>query len=282
MSTCDLARQAVSAAAKVRSQLNIKANEGVCPYDIAKQLGLKVVFVDATSFEGVYSPTSPSTIMIGAERPSGRKRFTCSHEIGHHVFGHGFMVDELGDENSGSLSPEEILAQRFASALLMPKIAVMSAMSVRNLTLENLKAEDIFRLSLVFGVGYTTFLTNLPVIFPGFPWNRVEQFKKMTPKILKSNLARLSVDQEVYIVDQLWNRPTIDLDVGDHLIIQEKHILDHKGIQSVEAARVYCAQSPGVGVLHFQESNKKLEVRVSRYQFKGLSKHRHLEECDDE
>jgi len=39
--------------------------------------------------EGMYYRGDPARIVIGARRPLSRRNFTCGHELGHHIFGHG-------------------------------------------------------------------------------------------------------------------------------------------------------------------------------------------------
>ena len=59
-------------------------------------------------------------------------RHTAGHELGHHVFGHGTVLDERVDPDAGILGAplpdEEKLAEAFAAWFLMPLPAVRSAM----------------------------------------------------------------------------------------------------------------------------------------------------------
>ena len=144
MNTRLLSEQAVRAAGLLRVQHQIGPAHGLCPYDLAIDLQIKVIFISAPSLEGMYSPEPRPAIILNSERPAGRRRFTCAHEIGHHIFQHGYRIDELTEENSSSTSPEEFLAQRFASALLMPKIAVDSAFARRSWSPAAAEAEQFF------------------------------------------------------------------------------------------------------------------------------------------
>jgi Zn-dependent peptidase ImmA (M78 family) len=61
-------------------------------------------------------------VLINQEKPPVRKRFTLSHEFGHHYLGHGAQLDsriDLRDRRS-----TEIEANRFAGAFLMPRPAI--------------------------------------------------------------------------------------------------------------------------------------------------------------
>src|SRR3989442_641722 len=107
MNKSALAADAVRAAALLRANLGIEAAVGLCPYDLAMQLQIKVSFIGAPSLEGLYSPDPRPAIILNSERPAGRRRFTCGHEIGHHVFNHGCRIDELAEDNASGSTPEE-------------------------------------------------------------------------------------------------------------------------------------------------------------------------------
>lgn len=109
----------------------------------------------------MYAPAPRPTILVSAERPAGRRRCTCAHEIGHHVFGHGTRLDELADDAARSWSPEEFVAHRFAAGLLMPKLAVESAFTRRGLSVSASRPEDVFVVAQDLGVGYATLVGHL-------------------------------------------------------------------------------------------------------------------------
>ena len=140
--------------------LGIDPTYSVCPFDIAEQLGLVVRLAALPSLEGMYSPAPRKTVVLGTERPWGRIRHTCGHEIGHDVFGHGTRVDELCVGRHRAWSPEEYLADRFSTALLMPKLAVADALRRRGWDAAKLTALQSFVLAQDFGVGYSNFLSH--------------------------------------------------------------------------------------------------------------------------
>lgn len=89
-----LVRQAVTAALRVRSDLGIALDVPVCPFDVAEALELDVHLRAIPSLEGMYSPNGPH-IVIGSTRPAGRRAFTCAHELGHRMLGHGLSERAL-------------------------------------------------------------------------------------------------------------------------------------------------------------------------------------------
>ena len=120
-----LAKSAATRALRIRAQVHAKPWEAVDVYDVAQQLSVEVRFTRISSMEGMYLRQDAPVILIASERPAGRQRFSCAHELGHHAFGDGSRVDELFDPNSSTVRPDdEIRADMFAGMLLMPKSSV--------------------------------------------------------------------------------------------------------------------------------------------------------------
>ena len=129
------------------------------PISVAEQSGCEVRYLSLPSLEGIYSPKPRAVIVVGSERPAGRRAFTCMHELGHHEFGHGMRLDELktGKIND-AYDHEEFIADVFAANLLMSKASILYALKTRALDPTKLDPMHIFRLSSFFGVGYTTLI----------------------------------------------------------------------------------------------------------------------------
>lgn len=68
-------------------------------------------------------------IVVNAEHPEYLQRYTCAHELGHHILGHGSQLDEESDimGNAKADGHEELAAQVFAGNFLMPLQAVNRA-----------------------------------------------------------------------------------------------------------------------------------------------------------
>ena len=127
MSRNELATEATRMAARLRADFGLHATQPVCPFAVADFLGMTVRFDALPSLEGMYSPGETPAIVLTSLRPAGRRRFTCGHEIGHHQFGHGYRIDEITPSRRRTTDNEEFVANRFAAALLMPKLAVVNA-----------------------------------------------------------------------------------------------------------------------------------------------------------
>jgi hypothetical protein len=146
-----LAQRAAATALRLRVQHGRGLQSPICPYDLAVVMGIEVRFVAVPSLEGIYTAGDPPLIVVNSLRPAGRRRYTCAHEIGHHVFGHGTRVDELGEDASEGFDPEEYSADRFAAALLLPQSAVMRAFSARGWSVSTCSPIEIYTVAGYFG-----------------------------------------------------------------------------------------------------------------------------------
>ena len=101
----------------------------VDPFKIATELGIKVATAALGEKEDgslEYTASGPVIFVNEAHYPS-RQRFTCAHEIGHYIDqkNRGIEKPSYRDKNASTgREPEEIYANRFAAALLMPKFLV--------------------------------------------------------------------------------------------------------------------------------------------------------------
>lgn len=104
----------------------------VDPVTIGTELGIRIIDADLPEdVAGAFLKKvgGDPIIMLHEFDPLNRKRFTCAHELGHYVYrlerGHFDEqeidhVDKRSELSSTGKCPEEISANRFAAALLMP------------------------------------------------------------------------------------------------------------------------------------------------------------------
>ena len=69
-------------------------------------------------------------IIINDNQPENRQRFTLAHEIGHYISyklqnKSGELIDFRDTFSTNGTNPEEIFANKFAAALLMPRAEVL-------------------------------------------------------------------------------------------------------------------------------------------------------------
>jgi hypothetical protein len=277
-----LATQAVRAAARFRANQRIGPADTMCPFDIAERLGISVRFVALPSFEGMYVPTPKPTILVCAERPAGRRRYTCGHELGHHDFRHGTRRDEQRDEGSRVWNPEEFIANRFAAALLMPKLAVESAFARRGWSASKPHPAAVFIVAQHLGVGYTTLVGYLEGTLRCIDEACAVALRRQSLSKLRAQVAGFPVDHDLLLVDEHWGSRAIDLDVGDTAVIPAS--ADFRGdcaIRHTEPIPHLVATAAGTAVIRLANGRSPTSVRVSRRGFSGLAKYRHLQESPD-
>ena len=210
-----MARTAVRQAAIVRAEHGIGPTSPLCPYDLAERLGLVVRLVAIPSLEGMYSPGSPATVLVSALRPAGRRRYSCAHELAHHVFGHGTRLDERSEISRGNQTAEEYLAQRFAGAVLMPKFGIDAALARRGCSLDEATPETLFLVAQEFGVGYLTLILHLERTLLSLESGRASVLRRVKLPTLRRELASFDIEHDVIPVDDQWRRETVDAEVGD-------------------------------------------------------------------
>lgn len=280
----DLARKAVRAAATLRADLGLGPTDPVCPFDVADQMGIVVRLVGLPSLEGMYSPEPRPTILVSVERPLGRRRYTCGHELGHHVFGHGTRLDQLEDERAAvAWNPEEFLAQRFAAALMMPKFAVESAFARRGWPVAEPTAEMVFIVAQELGVGFTTLLEHLERTLGSVSGPAAAKLRRTSLKKLRTGMAQFMVTHDLLVVDNHWGRRSVDIEVGDVVLLPTDAAF-RGGCAVVKSQPLphLVASTPGVGHVSLARPTTETMIRVSRRKFIGLARYRHLEEAVDE
>ena len=278
-----LAREALRAVLAVRRKAGISKTNPVCVFDLAQQLDVEVMFTHGNSFEGLYARES-STIVVSALRPPGRQAYTCAHELAHWKFDHGTRVDEL-DTLTNPNSPEERLANLFAGYLLMPPLAVKEAYGRRSWNPDAADPVQTYTIACQLGVGYETLIQQLRCSLGLITERRAQQLLRHSPKSIRMDvLGEHSSAQHLVVVDSHWGKVPIDLRVGDTVALPETW----EAVGSVltdgphpKNGRAFIAAAPGIGQIVSGDGVNALFVRVSRKEYEGRCKYRHLEEPDD-
>lgn len=283
-------RQLVKIAAKeaerIRLFVKISRTATIDPIDTATKCGCEVRFLSLSSLEGVYSPEPRPTIVIGSERPTGRRSYTCAHELGHHVFKHGMCVEEHDAwKQTCSKSSEEFLADVFAGFLLMSQMAVLRTLKDRGWAAPSLSPDKIYRLSNFFGVGYGTVINQLAASLRLIGRDYGNELLKVKPKQIKAEYGA-SANSEVVFVDYHWIDRAVDLEVGDTLVLpQDSKIESGKQLQlfsDKNGSLLYKAITAGYGRAFCHERKWAVNIRISRKNYMGLAQYRFLEESEVE
>jgi hypothetical protein len=237
--------------------------------------------------EGNYIPGKQPLFLISALRPAVRRAFTCAHELGHHVFGHGFTLDELIENRpSTEKPPEEFLADCFASFLLMPALAIRKAVAQRNWKFSEISPEQIYILACDFGVGYETLVTHLSVGIKLINYSQFQDLKKVTlPRIKKSFVGDVEAGHRLIVVDDQWLSPVIECEVGDHILVANQVFPQNDSLHELPAVsgkRFFKAARKGVTSLKDSNRNIFKQVRIMAHQFIGLNRYLYLEDSGED
>jgi Zn-dependent peptidase ImmA (M78 family) len=282
--TSQLATKGIQAALQVRQLLGVDLHSPICIFDACDTLGVQVRFAKINSMEGMYYQGPPARILLGAKRPLPRRTFSCGHELGHHIFGHGSTIDQLQKATATEAwQPDEFLVNSFSAALLMPHVGLKRAFAVRSTTPVMATPQELFAISCNFGIGYDTLVNHMAYGVRLITEERATELGHFSPKEIRRELLGKDVQHPLVIVDQHWSAPTVDLEVDSFLLVPaqlsaEGTVLRH--CESLGSNELFQAVSPGLGRVVDKRGESRF-VRVSRFHFAGLSKYRHLEEDSD-
>lgn len=283
----ELAREAQRAAAETRRWAEAMRDLPICVFDLAEKLGLEVRFRPETTLEGMYSKGSPGVILVPTHRPPGRQAFSCAHELGHHVLGHGTKVDDYlaeGYEASRN-DPEERLADFFAAHLLMPIAAVRRAFASRNWDIAKVTAQQAYIVACYLGVGYDSLINHMRWALRMLDGPRLAEMQRHTPKQIRLSLLGEAFDGHLVIVDDAWVGRSVDLSIGDRVILPSQVRLEgrsialcgcqigHTIIQGVRA---------GVSRVESSDGSWAAYVRVARREYVGRNRFRFDEDPDED
>lgn len=284
-----LAMKALEAALKVRRDMRIGLWVPVCVYDLADEMGVDVRFLPYSSMEGMYCKSNIPVILVSALRPAGRQAYTCAHELGHHVFGHGsIFVDEFLDVSGAQnrRDPQEILADLFAGFLLMPKSAVERAFTVRGWDLRSCTPLQVYTIAGWLGVGYTTLLYHMANTLHLISAYQAREMEKIPPSTIRARYLKRETKENLIIVDAHWSERPIDVQVGDLIqlpadVRQEGDFVRFQ--EDNQHGRLFCATRQGLlGRFSHPTTGWAASIRVSRKDFSGRALYRHLEDPDDD
>ncbi len=282
-----LAGQALNKALEIRRKLNIQANFPLDIYSACEQLDITVQFVAIPSGEGMYwHEDGEARILVSAHRPLPRKVFTCGHELGHHLFDHGSTIDELEESTRRSqFDPKEFLVDCFSGFFLMPKLAVQSAFSSRSWTPATATPLQAFTIACSFGVGYSTLIDHMTYALKLITETKAKELKKSSPKNIRQGLFGELSTNPLMVVDEQWLLKTVDVEVG-YQILLPKTVQIEGDIVSFQTdtkyGRLFQADHSGLARAYCPGMNWAVNIRVSRFEYVGLSAYRHFGECDDE
>ena len=282
----ELALRAMNASLDVRADSGYDLATPICVYDLCERRGVTVRFVDI-NMEGVYEHLPRPRIYVSALRPLGRRAFNCAHEFGHHVFGHGFTVDELREEFKGPPAVEvhEFLADAFAGFLLMPTLGLRSAFASRGLTPGGATPLQLLCIACSFGVSYSALVAHLAFGIRELSESRARSLLRLTPQKVVASVVGELLGHGVCVIDATWSGPTVDLETGMYILAPFAFSSPCRLLVKVRTGNngvLYRAERPGIEPIAAAELSRRLFVRVMPHQYVGLARYRHLADDSSE
>lgn len=281
-----MAQTALQTALIVRSKAGLGLTDPVCPYDICEEMKIGVKFVDI-SMEGMYVRDPKPRILISSLRPLARRNFTCGHELGHHIFGHGSTLDHLVNdrEKTNYKTPEEFIADSFASFLLLPTVGIRKAFASRAWNPKTATPSQIFTIACNFGVGYTTLTNHLAYSLKYIDSTKVRSLLRSSPQSVREEVLGYTSSQPLVIVDNHWMAKTVDVEVGTKLLLPTGVLPLNEKLIPVEdshLANLFQARMPGITRISSADNTWAVFVRIMPFQFEGMGKYRHLEGYEED
>ena len=275
----------MAAALRMRGGAGFALDQAICVYDLAERLGIEVRFAEIPSMEGMYYRASEPAIILSSLRPSGRRTFTCAHELGHHSNGDGTSVDQLVEKPRRSgFDAKEFAADCFAGALLMPRMALQRAFALREWDIQECTPGQTYTVSNYFGVGYSALVQHMRSGLRLLPDAHAAALLKVSPRKAQAQALGWESQETVWIVDQHWKGRAIDVEIADLIFVQRQPIFEGDclaQVQDIREGRLFRARQPGIGKFCDGDGWSAF-VRVSRRAFVGRNIFRHLEEGRDE
>ncbi len=284
MTRVRLARIAVRGAVEIRHRAGIDRCYPVCIYDLAERLGVEVWFVGGSSFAGMY-PKGYGRIFVPSERPAGRKAFTCAHEVGHWYFGHGSRVEEIDFDRSDQNIPDELLANTFASYLLMPRHAVTTAFARRRVEPQTADPIDVYSVACQLGVGYETLLKHMRWSLNFIPLARLSDLLAVPPKEIRRAVIGESTGGYMLFAGPEWQTVAVDIEVGDTAVLPHCVRLNGKSaaiIGDCLYGTIIKGMRTGLTQALTDDQRWSAMIRVSRRHYSGRGAYRHLEDPDED
>ena len=274
-----LSLDAARAALRVRQQHGREIGQAVDAIDLTEAAGVQVRFVDVGSLEGMYLADATPKILIPSGRSSGRQAFSCAHELGHHMFGHGSRLDALLLEGvDAQVHDDEWMANMFAAFLLMPKSAVAGGFRRRGWDPRCPNPTQVLQVAQWLGVGYTTLLSQMAFTLGWLTRDDYSRLCKESPRRIISTTLRLELTTDAIVADEAWTDRAIDLRTGMVLALPFGSEVEGD-ILSIRASdsnfRLFDALRPGQARVRFPGGVDAF-VRVARSDYRGRARFRFL------
>lgn len=281
-----LVLQGMQASINARLKAGMDLKSPICIYGMCETNNVTVRFNDI-NMEGMYDRVPKPRIHLSALRPVARRAFTCAHELGHHIFGHGSTIDELQQDYAerGDRPPNEILADAFASFVLMPTMGLREAFAKRAVEPKSATAVEMYAIACNFGVGQATLVNHLAYGIKEIGQAQRDRLGRITPKMIRTELLGEETATPLTLADKYWNSPTLDLEDGAFVILPPGVFVDTSMLapeRDLPSGRLFRAMRCGITRVVVPGTSWATFVRIARRRYTGLARFRHLEETADD
>ena len=225
----DAHKIAMLKAARAHRDFDVDTTRRIDIFGVIEGTELILGFVPMPRLSGAYY--AGAGILINANHPLARQRYTAAHEFGHHVFEHETSVDPLVDPLSrwGKTtlwSAHEKQAEAFAAWFLMPRQLV--ANSLEQLAISRPQTpEDVYALALRLGTSYEATARHLPNLRLASRDQRDLWLKAQLAEVkvgLAVGAPPESLRNDVWRLDERDNAALISVRVGDRLVVDLEDI----------------------------------------------------------
>lgn len=148
-------------ASKFRYDNGLSQSEPINAKMLIRKLNITLVYrrLSESSYGiSCKSSTGKMFMLINSQSTRGRQHFTIAHEL-YHLFYDVNPVPHMCC--GGPAKGEEKTANRFASALLMPREGILSCVSGEDITAHDVNIATVLRMEQFFGVSRSTLLIRL-------------------------------------------------------------------------------------------------------------------------
>lgn len=218
--------EAAIKARRLQAKLDLDVQKPIDVFNAVEALGLVLAFFPLDQVSGAYlnERGSHPGVLVNSQHPLSRQRYTAAHELGHHVWGHGSLVDEGGPlhRTTGAGSLKERQAETFATWFLMPKPLVEA--QLRAIGIEKpTRAEELYELAGRLGASYEATawqLVNLRRLNATDAKSLLETQPRQVKLRLAKGLPPDSLRNDVWPLDSGSNGRELTVRVGDRIIVR--------------------------------------------------------------
>jgi Zn-dependent peptidase ImmA (M78 family) len=219
-------RVAMLKARHAHRDFGVDPTKRVDVFGVIEDAGLLLGFQPLPRMSGAYF-AAERAILINANHPLVRQRYTAGHEFGHFVYGHETSVDPETDPlarwgGQTRWPDHEKEAEAFAAWFLMPRPAVLRTLEQLDIKRPE-RPEDAYAIALRLGTSYQATVRHLPNL-------RLISDEQMRAW-LKTPLSRVKLGlaedappedlrNDVWQLDKRDNHAGIAVRLGDRLVVE--------------------------------------------------------------